>query len=423
MSYKTDRLARLFPQAYATTDTESLLYKLLDAIGAELMDADEAVKRLLKSHWVNYASGAALDGLGAIYGVSRRQLRDGTLETDDAFRLRLKSVVPLFTGGGTVKAIKGAVRSALGLPFDLAQLNLPAKFKDLQQDIEDLIVVEEFSPDVQRVIFDSVATVANASEIIVAIDIPAVQAQRPVVQWTFNTGGGRQLSMELIGMGTGVKADASLIIGAGQTLTFSADDNGHLIAVLAAQDMTSFFTNLDGSTPAILPAVPTQHSEWKFRAQSGLFDISTFDGADTFDLPLFRVEMRWVRYQPLTFDVHVPYFLQNAVADLKARYGYTGELFVFQGLPIELISHIVDQTRAAGVRSNVHFSLNFLENHDQRESLARLGIHHIAEEAAATEMLVVGSVERSLEAHDIREAFAIGGVFDISPFDGSHGFT
>src|SRR4051794_36995672 len=112
MSYKTDRLTALFPDAYAARETESLLYKLLDAVGAELMDADAAIKELLKSHWVAYASGAALDGLAAVFGVTRRTLRAERpgatpgLESDAAFRRRLQAVVPLFIGGGTVRAIR-----------------------------------------------------------------------------------------------------------------------------------------------------------------------------------------------------------------------------------------------------------------------------------------------------------------------------
>src|SRR5215218_6552847 len=98
MSYKTERLTDLFPDAFAAGDRESLLYKLLDAVGAEFMDADEALKRLLKSHWVDYAEGAGLDGLAATFGVTRRRLRGGDLESDDAFRQRLKSIVPLFAG-------------------------------------------------------------------------------------------------------------------------------------------------------------------------------------------------------------------------------------------------------------------------------------------------------------------------------------
>ncbi len=86
MSYKTDRLIDLFPDVYAARDREALLYKLLDAAGAELMAADQSIKALLKSHWVNYASGAGLDGLGAIFGVPPPVNR-GTID----FRRRRKA--------------------------------------------------------------------------------------------------------------------------------------------------------------------------------------------------------------------------------------------------------------------------------------------------------------------------------------------
>src|SRR5260370_30595568 len=130
MSYKTDRLVDLLPDAYAAAERESLLHQLLDVVGAELMVADAAVKRLLKSHWVDYATGAALDGLGAIYGVARRSLRDGSLETDAAFRQRLRSVVLLFTGGGTHPPGKGARRAPPPPPFPPRPPTTPAPLSD-----------------------------------------------------------------------------------------------------------------------------------------------------------------------------------------------------------------------------------------------------------------------------------------------------
>jgi hypothetical protein len=419
MSYKTDRLVNLFPDAYAAKDPESLLYKLLDAIAVDLMAADEAIKRLLKSHWVDYASGQAIDGLGAIYGVSRRRLRGGTLETDDAFRQRLKSVVPLFTGGGTKRAIIGAVRSALGMPFDLSQLNLPPA---LQADVEKLVYIEEFSPKGERVVNKVVKEVDGASELTLELNIPAVREERPTIQWKFTAGGARLLSLELLDPGRGIQSTESLIIPPGNTLTLSAEADGRLNAVLGLIDVTRQFTTLDGNTPAILPEVPVGRSEWRFRAKSGLFDISTFDGDDTFDLPTFEVEMNWLRYQPLTFDVHVPYFLQEAVAALKALHKYEGRLFVFEGLPLEAIAEVVNQTRAAGVRGSVQFSLNFLEIHNQNEKFALHGQHSVKEDAGALERLAFIGENQMSEHHDVGEIFAIGGVFDISTFDEGHGF-
>src|ERR687898_2039262 len=104
MSYKSARLAALFPDVYSAADRGSVLGALLDAIGAELTAADESVKVLLRSHWVRYASHDGLDGLAASYGLERRTLRSGALEDDDALRRRLQERVVEYTGGGTVAA-------------------------------------------------------------------------------------------------------------------------------------------------------------------------------------------------------------------------------------------------------------------------------------------------------------------------------
>ena len=150
MSYKSARLAALFPDVYSASDRGSVLGALLDAIGAELTAADESVKVLLRSHWVHYASHDGLDGLAASYGLERRTLRSGALEDDEALRRRLQERVVEYTGGGTVAAVEGSVRSALGLPFDLDDLPLPDGFEAFRRDLQSLVRVVEFSPQPVR---------------------------------------------------------------------------------------------------------------------------------------------------------------------------------------------------------------------------------------------------------------------------------
>jgi hypothetical protein len=423
MSYKTEELTRLLPDAYATDDAESLLYKLLDTAGAELMVADEKLKALLKSHWVDYASGPALDGLGAIFGVERRELQIGGLEDDDQFRLRLKAVVPLFTGGGTVKAVLGAVRSALGLPFDLDQLNLPRAQAALREDIEKLVTLTEFSPSSERLVENAVSETGGASELLMVVEVSTVSEDIPRVEWTFLTGGGRLLSLERLDKGTGVKSDEALVVPRSGILVLSADEHGRLIATIGAEDVSELFTNLDGTTPALLPEVPPHRSEWRFRAQSGLYGIGEFDGDDTYDLPSYQVEMSFTRHERLTFDVQVPYFLKNSVDALRERHDYDRDLFVFQGLPHQRIQEVVDQTRAAGVRGNVIFTLDFYETHDHlEERFATLAVHRASENMAADDALTLGSINREAEDQDMEEVFVIGGVWDVAAFDGSFSF-
>jgi hypothetical protein len=425
VSYKTDRLIELFPDAYGADDRESLLYKLLDSVGWQLMLADESVKLVLKSHWVDYASGPALDALGAIYGIERRTLINEQPESDEAFRQRLKSVVQVFTGGGTRQAVLGAVRSAVGLPFNLDQLNLPPQHDALRKDIEKLIELIEFSPTTERTLFDISERADDATQLILSIQNRSTQDENPRIEWTFNQGAGRRLSLELVGSSppAGIRSVNDLLIPVGATLVLTVNASGQLSAVLNEAEIGDLFTNLDGTPNPSLPRVPVGVSEWKFRASGGLFNISTFDEGDSFDLPAYRVEMSWTRYQPLTFEVRIPYFLKQAVDALAARRGYTGQLFVYLGLPPERIQDVVNQTKAAGVRGSVQFALYLYENHVMREQYRMQGVYQFAENAGARDAVVTGSVTRLSEAHQISDSLVIGAVFDVSPFDGSHGYA
>lgn len=421
MSYKTDRLVALFPDIYAAQDKESVLYKLLDAVGAEFMAADEKVKRLLKSHWVRYAEGRALDNLAAVYGLTRRTLRSKRPESDEAFRRRLQSTVPLFTGGGTRRAVLGAVRSALGLPFDLDQLKLPPEFEALRRDVEALITLTEFSPQGEKVTETIIQTVGGASELVLNVKESTVKASSPQIEWTFERGSGRNLTMERVGSAEGIRSVGEFWIPAGKTLVFSAVDKGRLSALIDRTDVSAQFVNLDGTSPALLPNVPEGPSKWKFRARSAAYDAGTFDG-ETFDTPRFFVSIRRLRFVPLTFDVEVPYFLKEAVEGLVARHKYAGEVFVYEGIQPEHIQEVVDDVRAAGVRGNVQFSLAFYEDHAQRETLRGEFQHAAAEKLDARDSLLVANVSQQTETQAMAERLTIGGVFDISPFDGPYGF-
>jgi hypothetical protein len=449
MSYKTDRLVALFPDAYAARDRESLLYKLLDAVGAELMEADEKVKRLLKSHWVRYAEGEALDNLGASFGVRRRALRRGPdetaerLESDEEFRLRLQAIVPMFTGGGTRSAVIGAVRSALGLPFYLEQLGLVGQgYRGLHEDLEALVVLTEFSPQGDRVLASDPKPTADGAgaELTLRVESQSADERFPRIEWAFDRGAGRRLVIELLGTTRGVGSLDDLLVAEGQTLVLDAGPEGQLNAFVGARDVSGLFVNADGSKPARLPAVPKEPSEWRFRAEGGRFGaddaaLSRFD-ADTFNLPTFHVSLTRLRLLPLTFDVEVPYFVESVVTNLLRDHKYEGKEFLFKGIPLEHIQEVVDQTRAAGVRGSVHFSLRFAEDHAVEDESggagggdrARVaGLWARAEFRAAdnqtmADSLLVANVSQQAESQRMDEHLTLVGVFDISTFEGPFGF-
>jgi hypothetical protein len=422
MSYKTDRLVDLLPGAYGAGDRTSALYKLLDAVGAELMEADARLKDLLKAHWVRYASGAALDGLGAVFDVRRRVLRTGVPEADEAFRRRLQGMVPLFTGGGTVEAVKGAVRSALGLPFDLAELGIPDMFAALRRDIDSLIQLREFSPQFDRVVGESVAAGEGVSEAVLVFDLPSVGTTYSQFEWTTTLGVARRLALVRIDTATGVRSIDAFRLAPGEPLRLNADADGRLSASIGTVDVSASFVNLDGSRPARLPEIPEVRSEWRLTASAGAFDQGAFE-RDTFDAPRFRVEQSRIRLQPLTFEVEVPFFLQDAVAALKTLHGYSGELLVYESLGPDDIQQVIEETRAAGVRGSIRFSLNFYDLHSVAEGFTAGAAHRVTENQDATESLVASNITQAAESQAAADFFAVGGVFDIGVFDGVYGFN
>lgn len=426
MSYKTDRLVALFPAAYGAGERGALLYKLLDAVGAELMDADASVKRLLKSHWVQYAQGDGLDRLAASFSVERRTLASGVLESDDAFRARLQSIVSLFTGGGTVEAVKGAVRSALGLPYNLGQLGLPDNQAALRRDIEALVQVHEFSPKVDRVQENSISVVAlgpraNAARLTALVNASTVAESQPRIELTADRGALARLSVQCEETGLGFRSLDSFMLAQGQTVTFSAGPDNRLSALVGGSELAAHFTRLDGSQPALMPSVPASPSRWHVQAQGGLYDNAAFDRA-SLDLPAFHVAISRVVLEPLTFDVEVPFFLGEAVRQLQQLHAYAGDILVFEGIAPERIQQVVDQTRAAGVRGAVQFTLHFLDDQGARDQLRVLADARWQEHHEAADALTAANTSDHDEDHAQQERLTLAGVFDISRFGGPFAF-
>ena len=418
MSRRADRLTAVLPDPYAAREEGSLLARLLMAAGASLQDGDAALSRLLRSHWIDYAEGGGLDGLAGIFGVERRRLRGGKLEDDQAFRRRLKSIVRLYTGGGTVQAIKGAVQAAIGLPYDLGELQLPEALLD---ELDRLVTVVDYSPAPERRRFEGARFAGDATELIAEIEIEAIAEAAPRIELSFTEGGARMVSVQRDEANVGVLAAPDLLFPQGSHLVLT-EERGTLRAVLDGADVSDRFTRLDGTSPPRLPTMPRRPSRWAFHARGGLLDVGAFDVGDTFDLPRFTVEMTWRRLQPLTFDVIVPYYVQTAVAEAAARHRYEGELIAFEGVPNEAIQDVVDNVSAAGVRGHVHFLLTFAEDQAPGERLRVSAGQRATEDAAMTEGLTAGSFDVNRESQDAREVFALGGVFDESAFDGSFGF-
>jgi hypothetical protein len=435
MSFKTDRLAALLPEVFASRDRDALLHRFIDAL-----DADAAVKDLLKSHWINYSSDGGLDGLAALFGVERRRLPNGDPETDETFRPLIKSTVPSFVGGGTVEAIKGAVRAALGLPYNLTLLErqltdssgkLPDNAKILLDGLRSLVQIEEFAPKAE-VVLGHAAPGINGSSVSLDVNFSTIQPDPPRIEWLFSKGSGRRLSLILEDTGAGIRSKPGFQVPQGATLLLANSASGQFTASIGTSDVSGHFTDIDGTSPPQLPAVPQGASRWTFSSGgSGFFDVSTFDQGQTFDAAEFQVRMAWLRYQPLVFDVIVPYFIDKAVQTLINTTQYQSRFNLFQGMSLDTIQRVVDRNRAAGVRGTVQYSLKLpaestdgtpWEDHKVAERFSGDLENTHLETQAADESLLVGALENSSENHAIEERFAIGGVFGVAVFDGAFGF-
>jgi hypothetical protein len=439
MSFKTDRLVALFPDAYAAREGASLLHAVLDALGAELMSGDRAIKDLLKSHWIDYARGGGLDGLGALFGVARRLLPDGTPEGDDTFRPLVKSTVSSFVGGGTVEAIKGAVRAALGLPYDLALFEQElvlrggsgASTAALITGLRNLVKVEEFATKLEVNIGRATPSSAG-STLTMDLDARSVEPMPPRIEWRFETGGGRALSLRLADTGAGVVADRTFEVPEGQVLVLAGATTADFTASIGTNDVSARFKASDGVSPPSLPLVPSGASKWVFTAaNAAIFDASAFDTAQTFDGAEFSVRMERGRLQPLVFDVIVPFFVDAAVQRLVAGTGFENRFKIFKGLSLDAMQKVVDGNRAAGVRGTVQYAISLPSESSERrpwddqsaiESFAAGLAHGPVEVHDASESLSVGALDSESERHDANEQFAIGGVFNFAVFDGVFGF-
>lgn len=91
--------------------SDSVIVRFLDAFSTEAEDFGDDLDEIRESHYVDVASGDALDRIGAQYGpLGRRAGRD-----DSAYRTYLKSLVQVFQYRGTVPGIIAATSAGLGI--------------------------------------------------------------------------------------------------------------------------------------------------------------------------------------------------------------------------------------------------------------------------------------------------------------------
>jgi hypothetical protein len=108
---RTEKIVERLPGFYRAREKTSFLYFFVRGFAKAISEQQKDLNHILRSHWVDTANGVDLDLLAALFAIKRK--RD---ESDDALRLRVKSTLVNYRGGGTVEAVKSQVAAYLAIP-------------------------------------------------------------------------------------------------------------------------------------------------------------------------------------------------------------------------------------------------------------------------------------------------------------------
>ncbi|MBS7654097.1 MAG: hypothetical protein QXU95_01045 [Candidatus Bathyarchaeia archaeon] len=279
---RTKRILNRFPDFYKVWDENSRIFKIINAVGKRLEEADKDTNAILRAHWVDTAFGEDIDRLGAIFNLKRR-----VGEEDSEYRSRLKRAIMDFKGGGTVSAILSSVKMTLGLPENY-QLEL----------VENPPITLERTLEVRTgdTWFMSSNSVLDA--------VPSITITTETADMTI-------INPTILNIDTGEKISFNGEIRAGEKLKM-----GDGRATLNGIDVTERLT-VTG-----FPRLLRKGSAWKYSEQVeetiGRFDTSSFDeSVFAVGIPTAKIIFNWVAYQPATFEIKIPKDVISVKRDLS----------------------------------------------------------------------------------------------------------
>jgi hypothetical protein len=298
---RTERILNVFPDYYKTWDSDSRIFKVINAYGKRIDEAEKDLFSLLRAHWVDKAYNTDLDRLGAIYNMERN-----LGESDSEYRGRLKRAIMEFKGGGTISAILSSVKIALNLPTDYSlELNEnPPKE-----------IIKEFSFTTGDFFTISSESVLDAKPSIdISVETEDAEISNPTLT---NTDTNEVITF----MGT-IKSEEHLKIEDGK-------------AVLNDEDVTE---KLSATT---IPQLLRKGSTWSYteiiEEEIGVFDVAQFDHSIfAFGIPTVKVVLNWTAFQPATFEISIP---KNTL---------------YRGNDISLVEAVVNSIKAVGVKAIIN---------------------------------------------------------------------
>jgi len=265
----TQRIIERLPEFYKTREKKSLLLQFIDSFGKSLGEVEKDVFQIMRGHWVDTAKGSDLDELGAIFTVVRQ-----TGEEDQPYRRRIKRALQEYKGGGTVDAIRLALRS-LFVPLG------------------DTFEIMEFPPT------PTTFEVAVSSGDAWKMSSLGIGSVVPSVSITVESGDAEVRDPRLINKTTGESTGFEGLLKSGQELVLKENR-----ATVDGHDATN------GLNPKKMASIPRFESEWQYteflHGRIGVFDKGSFDEA-FFATPLAKVRIgfSWTTLKASTVEVRV----------------------------------------------------------------------------------------------------------------------
>jgi hypothetical protein len=299
MATRAEKVAARLPHFYLSWDRSSVVSNVVESVGKRMEETENDLMWIMRSHWVDTASGKDLDMLGALFSIPRGE------ERDRDYRGRLKTAIISYKGGGTVGSIKIMARIALGMPSDHP------------------IEVRENPPVARKKTWK---VRANGEW---TVDPRSIKDSAPEITITVNTEGASIVNPTLLNVDTGEAVTYNGRLSYGDSLKLS---NGQ--ALLNGRDETQKLSDTK------LFSLPRRKTKWRYTESIGS-NIAVFDQAH-FDKSVFAVDItssitfEWTAYQPASFEVLIP----------KA-------LLERSGARPEYVQRLVDSVKACGVKGEV----------------------------------------------------------------------
>jgi hypothetical protein len=268
---RTKRIAERLPEFYRVWDTDSVIFKVVDAVGRSLTEAQKSAFRVMRTHWVDTANGGDIDRLGAIFELKRERG-----ETDADFRARIKSALLQFKGGGTRASVVNLMADFLGAdPKEL----------ELTENTERTLSVE------RRVVGGESWMLGSMS----------VEDATPVIEMTLQGEGNVVLNPAIRNLDSDQRVGLDGAFRVGQRLVLTKDS-----ATLDGVDVSPSVSRT-ASFPTLTPGGSHWVYEESISAKVGHLNESTF-GSSIFSVPVPGAVVRftWSGRQPSTFRLSVP---------------------------------------------------------------------------------------------------------------------